>query len=671
MSELNVAGNRVLSGSGQPGMYCGNCGQPMPAADKFCGACGTARATFAIQDVVKSQVAIGNGNVQIQLTVEGTSQYRERAGGIELHAREIPVLVSASRADLVGRAELIEQASLSLSHGTTVQLFGAAGVGRTAVAEAILRRQAEARVRGVQLLPGNEPHTLESLYRRLAEVFFGVTWYQPEEAVLRMEAAKADLRALVMVADCDLPPDDLGRLLGTFPSCTFLLTSRRKTLPEDAGTAYEVDALDASQARELITRALGDAPSGLRELQWEQAYRLAGGQVQRLVEHVAFIKRAAARPGQTDLINVPVKEQITILVAGLTEPARRVLVALASYPLALAPAVFGAITGLPAAEHSADELVAAGVISAEGEAFRIVPDAAEILAGTGEKADSDVAADGLMRMLASSGLPDPHLVLAVARAVHQAGDDTRTSMLTRAGAPAALAAGAIGVWVSLVALGFQAATSSRRRADLEFFLNEQHTGALLTGDTIAAAAALAALRDLLAEQQGHASVALHTAERVTRPVRHARKVLLGGHHPIPIIAGAVAAAAVVGTIIVVAVVPGSSPPALSLTGAWHDSSGSTWSFTSTGADRFNVGVLSKGTVCQQDGEVTGTGADYTGTINLYPQNSSSGTGCSAKTSTATITIKIGTGGNSASVNIVGKVACQDCVPQTWTKASTG
>jgi len=150
------------------------------------------------------------------------------------------------------------------------------------------------------------------------DVFFWVVWYQPDEAVVRLEVNRLDLSALIMITDCDLEPDDLNRLLGTFPGCTFLLTSHRRTLADDAGTALEVDPLSPAQARELITRALGRAPAGFENVQWAEAYRLARGQVQRLMEHIAFIQRSASRPGQTDLLSVPLSEQITLLVAGLS-----------------------------------------------------------------------------------------------------------------------------------------------------------------------------------------------------------------------------------------------------------------------------------------------------------------------------------------------------------------
>jgi hypothetical protein len=653
----------------------------MEPDDIFCGECGTRRdnaagtgtraglaagpAGVSIRDVVGSQIAVGDGNVQIRMSVDGTSQFGHHEGGIELRAREIPVLTAAGRTDLIGRDALIGQAAADLSRGISVKLFGVPGVGRSAVAAAVIRRQAAAQVRGVELFRGNQAHTLESVYRRLVLVFFGMPWFEPEEAVLRLEVAKADLRALVLITDCDLPPGDLGRLLGTFSGCTFLLTSRQQTLPADAGAVYEVDPLTSSQARELMTRALGEDPSGLQNLQWEQAHRLAGGQVQRLIEHVAFIKRAATRPGQTGLLNVPVKDQVAILIAGLTEPARRVLVAMATYPLALAATAFGAVTGLPQAPGTADELITAGLIAADGPAFRIAQDAAEVLGEAGERADPEIAASGISSLLGKPEPVDPQLVLAVARAVHEAGDDASTSRLTRAGAPRALAAGEIGVWASLVALGFQAATTSRRKADLEFFLNEQHTSSLLRGDAVAAAAALATLGELLAQQQGPAAPGTHLAIRATRTIRHGRRSLLSGHHAIATIAttGVIA----VGATVAVSVIP-APHPVLSLTGAWIGSGGGTFTFTPAGQDRYAISLQSNGCPVAADGEVTGSNGHFKGSINLYNQNVNAN--CATRVGVAATTIDINPGNSTARVLIAKNTGCTNCGAQTWTRAKT-
>jgi len=360
-------------------------------------------------------------------------------------------------------------------------------------------------------------------------------------------------------------------------------------------------------------------------------------------------------------------------VAGLSEAARRVVVALATYQLALVPDVFAAITGLPAAADAAGELTTAGCVSAEGDAFRIAPDVAAVIAGTGERSSSAIAADGLMALFGATRAPDPHLVLAVARDLHAGGDDAATTRLTRLGAPAALAAGAIGVWVSLVALGVQAATASRRKGDLEFFLNEEHTWALLRGDTVAAAAALAALGELLAAQR--AGAVAHAIEPTARQARHVlrlgRRGHLAGHlsgHPVAATAAAAVGVAAIAAAATVAIVPSAASP-LSVAGAW-EAGDTQFSFTSSGPDTYRVSLASPSTQCTapDDGTVTGGNGKYQGTINLYPTTVA---GCQQKNGTATITISIAADGRTASVNIVANAGsnCPTCGQQTWTRKS--
>jgi zinc-ribbon domain len=142
-------------------MYCTSCGKAVDAGAAFCGKCGAAvsgrRAQtgtgIVVQDVVRSQIAVGNGNVQVQVTVDGVSRITERDGGVQLRVREIPALPATSRPSLIGRDTLVEEACQALSGRTSVQLFGAPGVGRSAVAEAVLRRLAEAGTRCIEMRP--------------------------------------------------------------------------------------------------------------------------------------------------------------------------------------------------------------------------------------------------------------------------------------------------------------------------------------------------------------------------------------------------------------------------------------------------------------------------------------------------------------------------------------
>jgi hypothetical protein len=527
-------------------------------------------------------------------------------------------------------------------------------VGRKAIAEAVVRRLGAAGVAGVQLMAGAEPHSLESVYRRLVQVFFGVAWFQPDEAVLRVEAARADLRALIVITDCDLQPADLGRLLGTFPQCRFLLTSRQRTLEHDAGAAYEVDPLTPGQARELITRVLGSNPAGLQNLQAEEAWRLADGHVLRLLQHAAFLDRTASRPGATASLPVPLQQQVAILVAGLSEPARRVLIALSTFSLALDPSVFSAVTGLPAAAHSADELLSAGLISPYGAAYQISPDAAVVLARAGERTDPQVAADGLTAL---RDAPDPHLLLAVARALRAAGHDARASRIARAGAPLALARGEVEVWIQMVALGTQSAMTARRKPDLEYFLNEQHTDSLLRGDTVAAAAALAALAALLSDHQA-TPTAVHTGTRAPRAVRRTRRALSAGHGAGA--AGAAVAAAALIAVIVVAIQPTAQTSA-QLTGKWAQQGGYVYDFAETSPGSYTADPAGANAQCQvaNDIKVKGSNGHYKGSMDMY-------SGCRTVIGTGTITINVAANGQTARVTTSGS-GCSNCGVGTWTR----
>jgi hypothetical protein len=633
--------------------------------------------------ISRSQIAIGDGNFQVQVTMDGSSQFGRVQGGVALQVRELPPLAPAVRPDLVGRDALVEQVAADLMRDKNVQLFGPPGVGRSAVAEAVLRRLSAAQVRVAEIRPGAQPYTLASLYQRLVQVFFGSEWHQPEEAVLRLEIARAGLRALIMIIDCDLDRHEINRLLGSFPGCAFLLTSHRQSLSADAGAAYEVDPLTPDQARELLTRELGRDLAGRQNLQWREAYRQTGGQVQRLIEHAAFVKRVSARPGQTDLVNLPIIEQVADLVAGLDEPARRVLLAMSTFGLALRPDVFAAVTGIPAAAHAAGELLAAGLITGEGPVFRIVPDAARIMARDHERSSPTVAADGLMPLLQTADPADSHLVLAVAKALHAEGNDAYTARLVRIAIPVAVAAGQVEVWFQLVALGTQAATRSRRQPDLAFFLKEQHTSALVRGDTAAAAAALAALGVLLGEQHHHAAQAQHAVHHASqhashsaargaatrssrRLIRQGRRLLGAGHGT-----GGVAG----GVVLVAALVVGlhlTSGPAQGLGGLWSDSAGDIYNFTATGSGTYTAVQTVRATTsgdCTRpaDIKVTESGNSYHGTIKLYPANSQAA--CPPPTETATITIQIAANGHSAHVVSVGNTTCINCGTSTWTRGT--
>ncbi|HEV2634182.1 MAG TPA: hypothetical protein VGX23_03480 [Actinocrinis sp.] len=480
--------------------------------------------------MIGSQIVVGDGTVHVSILTGGVARIDQAGGTPILRAAAMPVLATVNRAEPVGRADVVALAAADVRAGRSVQLVGAPGTGRLAVAQAVVRTLAQSGLRGVQLFGSGEPWTLRRVYEQLAKAYFSVVWDNPDEAALAAAAERAGAGAggVLLIADCDLEPADLTRLTATFPACVFLLTSQLPTLSGDATACHEVVPLTPAQARELLTRNLAPWARGLPGSQVDEAYRLSEGRPQRLLQHAAFLQRAAARPEQTDRIPVPFPEQIALLVAGLTEPAGRVLVALADFDVPIEAALMPAILGLDVGSAVAD-LAAAHLVRLDGPACRIDPDAANAVAG--RRADPRTAAAGLLPYLADGPLPGPRLLLAVARKLSAAGDPACTSGFARAAAPAVLAAGDTDAWKQLLALGVQAATASGRKPDLDYFLAEQHTAHLLTGDVIGAAAVFLLLAESLRGGPGapNPPVSAHPRPRGRGARRHGRRALTAAH----------------------------------------------------------------------------------------------------------------------------------------------
>jgi hypothetical protein len=481
----------------------------------------------------------------------------------ELVVRDIPVLRTFPENEPVGRAGIIEQVVGELADGMTVQLYGARGVGKKAIARAVIRRLSEGPepVRGFELLPqGGQPHTLPSLYERLTESFFKVTTYEPPETRLRAAVAAASLTAVIVIGECELESQDLTRLRGTFPGCTFLLTSGHRTL-FSTGRVHEVSPLPLEAAIELVAQETGCDQVGLERLRVDAAWELADGQAQRLVQYAAFIR--SAQGGQDPLSVVPPREQAQILASGLSEPARSVLTALATFRSELTPDYFAAVTGLPAEPvtgpnlaEAGPELLNAGLVvrssavhlrtddeaSTEKVAYRVTPDAAAAVDSLGwTPASAETAARGVLPLLASRcpGVPpDPVLLLAIANALHDMGQDRQASHFIRAVMPEVLRAGQVQAWLRLTTLGLLAARAVGEDADLEYFIREDRTRKRLQGDEIVAAAALAG-----------AELDQPRPPRSRRPLRRAARARAGaasaGH-------GVVKATAIIGAGVVVA-----------------------------------------------------------------------------------------------------------------------
>lgn len=461
--------------------------------------------TVSFERAENSVIIVGNGNTAIHVTIEGTSGYSARSASAPLHPRPLAVINPRRGPELVGRDRLVAAAADALLAGRSVELCGGAGVGKTAIAEAVARRLAARRQPGI-VLGGGLRTELNDIYTELAGVFFSTAWYTPDEAVLRAETARHRPSGVIIVPDCALSAQDADRLLGTFPDCSFLLCSRKQSL-YSGPLVVDVAELGLDDAFTLVAALLGRPLAGFEEPQVRRIHELGQGHVARLVVCAAFLQRAVLDGRQHATVPLEPRDQVSVLVAGLAEPARRALAALAEFGPAPA-ALFDALTGIEGAVAAARQLERAGLVVDNGEALTLADDdVREVLAeDSAWRADPRIAAYGLQSLLTrardktapANVRPAPALCVAVAEALVKAGDRDRAFALARAAAPAALSAGGIRAWSSLVTIGFRASDGHKDGADLAYFLGERQTQALLNRDLITAAGAFAALAAELA-----------------------------------------------------------------------------------------------------------------------------------------------------------------------------
>jgi len=446
--------------------------------------------------------AVGGGSTaSVQLQMAGdTAQVHDLT---ELRPQEIPVLRTLREPEPAGRAAIVGQVAAQLRAQTSVQLHGPSGIGKKAIARAVIRELSRDAVRGVELRPRlSQENTLTTVCEQLAGVFFHVNVASPAEEQLR--AAARGISALVVICDCELPDGQVSRLLATFPGCVFLLTSQHPTIGR-AGAAREIEPLDRRSALALVTQELGHDTAGPQQAQAEQACDLAAGQVKRLLLYAAFLRSTEWWPGHRPLTELTVAEVATVLAGGLSGPARQVLVALATFGTGVPPDLFAAVAGLRSLRPGGDlavaaELLTARLVTEQGSEVSITADANAAVRATWPAASAQTAAQGLLPLLVSGDAARPvssDLLVAVARVLAGRSEDAQLALrFIRAAAPAAMRARQTRAWIQLIALGLDEARAAGSRPDLEYFLQEEHTRALFQGDREAAAAAILELQSL-------------------------------------------------------------------------------------------------------------------------------------------------------------------------------
>lgn len=483
-------------------------------------------AKVVVHGDVKGIVTTGSHNINVIYDGNALVEITSLRG---LTPHEPPLLPAAGRSELFGRGTLVDDVVAQLGGGSSVQLHGKPGVGKKAVAAAVHRKLAAQGRRGHVLYPragADEEDSLQTLYRRLAGAFFDTHFLRPiDETQLRAAVATADFSgAHVTIVDCALPQSDLTRLLETFPGCTFLFTSPYATLP-DTDAAHLVRPLSRTAAVELLSAELGLSlgPAGLQKLQFDHVWDESGGAPQRICQYARFIKGSAQwerrargadeprdEPAPVDPAQLSPRRQAEALAVALSEPVRRVLVALATFGTALPAAWIASVTGDPQDGTAASELHERRLVKHFAGTYWITEDAAAAVhSQEWAPAAATTAAEGLLAALGkqdgpSGPEPDTYLFLAVARALVREEQWVLASRFVRIAGPRALTEGRGQLALQLYVLGRMAAARGGVSKDVKFYDRaEKLTRDLLDGDKAGTTAAAAAL---LAPAVGAAAV---------------------------------------------------------------------------------------------------------------------------------------------------------------------
>jgi hypothetical protein len=503
-------------------------------------------------------ISTGNWATNIIL---GASGFEQTPSLLELPLHEAPEMAS-DPVRLFGRNAIVDQACEQVRDGKSVQLYGRAGVGKKAIADAVRAGLAAEGRRGHLLLPAmGETASLQAVYRSLAGLFFKRHFLRDiKESELR-QAVSGVRDVCIAIYDCALSREDVTHLMRTFEGCTFLLTSPYRTLP-DSGAVHHIQPLMRQAAVELFSAELGleFSPVGLRELQFDHALEKADGSPQRLKQYAEFIKgsddwreRVAAvqreehmelddspgyGPPPTDPLQVDPRYQAEALAIRLGEPARQLLVAFAAFGVRLRSEWFGPLTGISRATAAGQELYDRRLVTRHGDYFAVTEDAAAAVRSLGwPPADSAAAAEGVLSALASpSGVvldPDPDLLLSLARALDKDRHWASAARFDRTVLPIALRAGRKQTALELSVLGRKAAVKGDLATEVQYWVRTgEPLRTVLTGDQRAVTGALLAVGGLLLDQKttqlatvpGARSTGTHNVRRLLNAGRGAKAV---------------------------------------------------------------------------------------------------------------------------------------------------
>lgn len=419
---------------------------------------------------VSGQVVVGSHNVLIS-AAQGSSVTVRSGGPPAVRRRTRPVgrPLPRSRRAFAGRAEEVARVRAALEEGRPVQVWGPAGIGKSALLREVAARRVGDGHDVVFLSAAGLP--VDDLAQEVFQACYEAEDYRPEPA--RLRRLMGSVQALLVVDDFTGSAEELAALLDAVPGCDVLLASPTASVGE-AGLALELGGLDEEAARLLA--GPGASPEFLAAARGHPAALLRGR---------ADAAGVAAGDAAVD----------AAVAARLTEPARRALAVLCAVEVGVSAEVLAVLAGTD--DGAVAELTGAGLAEADPRGFRASAAAASVLsrvrvavdeAGFAAVLASWVGSGATLRAVADAA----PVVLFALRAAASGEEHAAVRDLARAAAPALARTLRWGVWRKVLELGGQAARRLGSAVDEAYFAHEEGVRRRAVGMGLAAGGSVAA-----------------------------------------------------------------------------------------------------------------------------------------------------------------------------------
>ncbi|MBL3666823.1 ATP-binding protein [Streptomyces sp. M2CJ-2] len=423
----------------------------------------------------------------VNVLVEGERPRPRRRERVELPPRR--------QSAPVGRAADLASIEAALQNGRTVQLWGPAGVGKSA----LLRHAARtlgAGPNGKLFLDaaGREP---EDLAQDIFEACHETHGYAPSHTELRH--LMAGMEVTVYVDNADYTEEQLRKVMDAAPDATFVFAGRANSLLGSDSRAHRVQGIDRLAAMLLLASELGRPldESGEQDIAtalWETA----SGTPLLLLRAAAV---ARLDPSGESVLPRPgaVRELLPPLFDRLDGSSLRALHLLATFGDAeLAPVHIGALSETPDPASLCEELARLGLAQETELGYRVATDVIPAL-----RQREGLVPYSLERLCAyfaewaarpttqASQVSDQARAFEVlAELAERSGRDDLAVRLVRAASPALARSLRFGVWGRLLDRGLPAAQRDGDRQSEAYFTHERGIRNILTGNRTLAAVLL-------------------------------------------------------------------------------------------------------------------------------------------------------------------------------------